>query len=82
MGGVLDDAEAVVGKGPEDHRGAEHARLAQDMDIQDMADTDQHKGENLAAQAVSSASVRYITARRQMSIVFRKQIFCFRISTP
>ena len=54
MGGVLDDAEAVVGKGPEDHRSAEYPRLSQDVDIQYMPDTDQHKGENLATQAAEA----------------------------
>ena len=56
MGGILDDAEAIVGKSPKDDRGAEHTSLPQNMQIKDMGDTDKHKSQDLAAETTEADS--------------------------
>ena len=51
VGGVLQDAEAVVGDGPEDDGGAQDTGLVQDMHVQHLGDAHQQEGQHLPAEA-------------------------------
>ena len=51
MGGILQDAQAVISDGPEDDRRAQDTRLVQHMDIQHLGDPDQQEGQHLPAEA-------------------------------
>lgn len=51
MGGVLQDAEAVIGNRPEDDGSAQDARLVQDVHLQHLDDAHQQEGQHLPAEA-------------------------------
>ena len=54
MGGVLQDGEAVVGDGPEDHGGTQDAGLVQDVHVQYLGDAHQQEGQYLPAEAAEA----------------------------
>ena len=54
MGGVLQDGEAVVGDGPEDHGGTQDAGLVQHVYIQNLGDAHQKEGQHLPAEAAEA----------------------------
>ena len=54
MGGILQDAQAVISDGPEDDRRAQDTRLVQHMDIQHLGDPDQQEGQYLPAEAAET----------------------------
>lgn len=51
VGGVLQDAEAVIGNRPEDDGSAQDTRLVQDMHLQHLGDAHHQEGQHLPAEA-------------------------------